>query len=150
MKYLIIGGVAGGATAAARMRRLTDEAEIVLFEKGKYISYANCGLPYYIGGTITERDRLFVQTPQAFARRFNIDVRTESEVTAIDREKKTVSVRCADGRVYAESYDKLLLSPGATPVVPPLEGFWWQEGIEGMDYGRKEQFHWISVLRLNF
>ena len=78
MKYLIIGGVAGGATAAARMRRLTEEAEIVLFEKGKYISYANCGLPYYIGGTITERDRLFVQTPQSFARRFNIDVRTES------------------------------------------------------------------------
>ena len=128
MKYLIIGGVAGGATAAARMRRLTEEAEIVLFEKGKYISYANCGLPYYIGGTITERDRLFVQTPQAFARRFNIDVRTESEVTAIDREKKTVSVRCADGRVYAESYDKLLLSPGATPVVPPLEGI-ESEGI---------------------
>ena len=122
MKYVIIGGVAGGATAAARLRRQIEEAKIVLFEKGKYISYANCGLPYYIGGTIADRDRLFVQTPQAFARRFHIDVRTESEVTAIDREKKTVSVRCADGRVYAESYDKLLLSPGATPVVPPLEG----------------------------
>lgn len=122
MKILIVGGVAGGATAAARIRRNTEKAEIVLFEKGKYISYANCGLPYYIGGVINDRDRLFVQTPEAFARRFNIDVRTQSEVTAIDRKKKEVSVRTADGRVYTESYDKLLLSPGASPVRPPLPG----------------------------
>lgn len=78
MRYLIIGGVAGGATAAARLRRLTEEAEIILFEKGEYISYANCGLPYYIGGVIEERDRLFVQTPEAFGKRFAIDVRTQS------------------------------------------------------------------------
>ena len=85
MKYLIIGGVAGGATAAARIRRLTESAEIILFEKGEHISYANCGLPYYIGGTIEERERRLVQTPESFSRRFNIDVRVNSEVTAIDR-----------------------------------------------------------------
>ena len=89
MKYVIIGGVAGGATAAARIRRNTEKAEIVLFERGDYISYANCGLPYYIGGVIKERDRLFVQTPEAFGLRFNIDVRVRSEVTAIDTKKKT-------------------------------------------------------------
>ena len=122
MKYIIVGGVAGGATAAARIRRNTERAEIVLFEKGKYISYANCGLPYYIGGVITERDRLFVQTPEAFGRRFDIDVRTESEVTGIDAAKKTVTVRTAEGKVYTESYDRLLLSPGASPVRPPLPG----------------------------
>ncbi len=122
MKYVIIGGVAGGATAAARIRRNTEKADIVLFEKGEYISYANCGLPYYIGGVIGERDRLFVQTPEAFGLRFNIDVRTRSEVTAIDRQAKTVTVRTADGRTYTESYDKLLLSPGASPVRPPLPG----------------------------
>lgn len=122
MKYLIVGGVAGGATAAARIRRNTEAAEIVLFEKGEYISYANCGLPYYIGGVITERDRLFVQTPEAFGRRFNIDVRTRSEVTAINVKKKEVTVTTADGKIYTESYDKLLLSPGASPVRPPLPG----------------------------
>lgn len=121
-KFVIVGGVAGGATAAARMRRLTEEAEIILFEKGQYISYANCGLPYYIGGVIEERERLFVQTPEAFGRRFNIDVRVNSEVMSIDRNAKTVSVRTTDGREYTESYDKLLLSPGASPVRPPLEG----------------------------
>ena len=121
-KYLIVGGVAGGATAAARIRRLTEDAEIILFEKGKYISYANCGLPYYIGGVIEERDRLFVQTPQAFGRRFQIDVRVEHEVTAIDTAQQRVTVRTADGREYNETYDKLLLSPGASPVVPPLAG----------------------------
>ncbi|MEE0521952.1 MAG: FAD-dependent oxidoreductase, partial [Bacteroidaceae bacterium] len=122
MRIIIIGGVAGGATAAARIRRLTEEAEILLFEKGKYISYANCGLPYYIGGIIEERGKLFVQTPEAFGRRFHIDVRTESEVTKIDTTKKTVTVSTADGRDYTETYDKLLLSPGASPVVPPLPG----------------------------
>ena len=127
-KYLIVGGVAGGATAAARIRRLTEDAEIILFEKGAYISYANCGLPYYIGGVIEERDRLFVQTPEAFGQRFNIDVRTRSEVIAIHPEKKQVTVRSADGKEYTENYDKLLLSPGASPVVPPLPGI-QSEGI---------------------
>ncbi len=122
MKYVIIGGVAGGATAAARIRRNSENSEIILFDKGEYISYANCGLPYYIGGVIEDRDRLFVQTPAAFAQRLNVDVRTRSEVTAIDREKKTVSVKTADGKEYIESYDKLLLSPGASPVRPPLPG----------------------------
>ena len=127
-KYLIVGGVAGGATAAARIRRLTEDAEIILFEKGAYISYANCGLPYYIGGVIEERDRLFVQTPEAFGQRFNIDVRTRSEVIAIHPEKKQVTVRSAEGNEYTENYDKLLLSPGASPVVPPLPGI-QSEGI---------------------
>ncbi|MBQ7350828.1 MAG: FAD-dependent oxidoreductase [Bacteroides sp.] len=121
-KYLIVGGVAGGATAAARIRRNTEQAEIILFEKGQYISYANCGLPYYIGGVIEERDRLFVQTPEAFGKRFNIDVRVNSEVTRIEADKKLVHVRTSDGREYTESYDKLLLSPGASPVRPPLPG----------------------------
>ena len=121
-KYLIVGGVAGGATAAARIRRSTEQAEIILFEKGQYISYANCGLPYYIGGVIEERDRLFVQTPEAFGKRFNIDVRVNSEVTRIEADKKLVHVRTSDGREYTESYDKLLLSPGASPVRPPLPG----------------------------
>lgn len=127
-KYLIVGGVAGGATAAARIRRLTEDAEIILFEKGAYISYANCGLPYYIGGVIEERDRLFVQTPEAFGKRFNIDIRTRSEVIAIHPEKKQVTVRSAEGKEYTENYDKLLLSPGASPVVPPLPGI-QSEGI---------------------
>lgn len=122
MKYLIIGGVAGGATAAARIRRLSEDAEIILFEKGEHISYANCGLPYYIGGIIEEREKLLVQTPESFGTRFNIDVRVNSEVTAIDRANKRVTVRMSDGSCYEESYDKLLLSPGATPVRPPLQG----------------------------
>ncbi|KGN67834.1 FAD-dependent oxidoreductase [Porphyromonas sp. COT-108 OH1349] len=122
MKYVIVGGVAGGATAAARLRRLDEHAEIVLFEKGKYISYANCGLPYHIGGVIEERDMLFLQTPQSFSDMFHMDIRVESEVLRIDRAGKQVEVRRADGTTYMESYDKLLLSPGAVPVVPPLPG----------------------------
>lgn len=122
MKYVIVGGVAGGATAAARIRRNTEQAEIVLFEKGEYISYANCGLPYYIGGVIADRDKLFVQTPQAFGKRFQIDVRIQSEVVAIHPAEKTVDIRTSDGQAYIESYDKLLLSPGASPVRPPLPG----------------------------
>lgn len=122
MKYIIVGGVAGGATAAARIRRNTENAEIILFEKGEHISYANCGLPYYIGGVIAEREKLFVQTPEAFGKRFNIDVRTQSEVVAVHAAEKTVDVRTADGRTYTEHYDKLLLSPGASPVRPPLPG----------------------------
>lgn len=122
MKYLIIGGVAGGASAAARIRRNDEFAEIVLFERGKYISYANCGLPYYIGGVIDEREKLFVQTPISFRQRFNIDVRTESEVISIDAQKKEVVVRIPDGSSYTESYDKLLMSPGSMPFRPPLKG----------------------------
>lgn len=128
MKYVIVGGVAGGATAAARIRRNTEEAEIILFEKGEYISYANCGLPYYIGGVIADREKLFVQTPQAFGRRFNLDVRVRSEVIAIHPSEKTVDIRTSDGKTYSETYDKLLLSPGASPVRPPLRGIDY-EGI---------------------
>ena len=122
MKHVIIGGVAGGATAAARIRRADESAEIILLEKGKYISYANCGLPYYIGGVISDRDNLFVQTPEGFGKRFNIDVRVENEVTNIDTSAKRVTITKADGTSYTESYDKLLLSPGSNPVIPPLKG----------------------------
>lgn len=122
MKHIIIGGVAGGATAAARIRRIAEHDEIILFEKGEHISYANCGLPYYIGGTIADRDKLFVQTPDAFGRRFNIDVRVRSEVTAINADRKTVSVIGPDGHTYEEEYDRLLLSPGAEPFRPSLPG----------------------------
>lgn len=122
MKHVIIGGVAGGATAAARIRRVDEFAEIIMLEKGNYISYANCGLPYYIGGTIEERERLFVQTPASFGGRFKIDVRVKSEVVAIDTKSKCVTIRRADGSDYTESYDKLLLAPGANAVKPPLEG----------------------------
>ena len=102
MKHIIIGGVAGGATAAARIRRADEEAEIVLLEKGKYISYANCGLPYYIGGAIAEREKLFLQTPASFGGRFNIDVRIENEAVGIDTAAKSVEVRRADGSTYTE------------------------------------------------
>ena len=122
MKHLIIGGVAGGATAAARIRRIDEQAEIILLEKGPHISYANCGLPYYIGGVIAHREKLFVQTPEAFGQQFNVDVRICSEAIAIHPEKKTVTVRKADDSCYEEGYDRLLLSPGATPVRPPLKG----------------------------
>ena len=122
MKYIIIGGVAGGATAAARLRRVDEKSDILLLEKGKYISYANCGLPYYIGGVIDEREKLLVQTPASFGQRFRVDVRVENEVIAIHPQNKTITVRTVDGGEYEETYDKLLLSPGATPVRPPLEG----------------------------
>lgn len=122
MKHIIIGGVAGGATAAARIRRADESAEIVLIEKGKYISYANCGLPYYVGGVIKEREKLFVQTPESFGRRFNIDVRVENEVVGIDTVGKRISVRRIDGTEYTEHYDKLLLSPGSAPMCPPIKG----------------------------
>lgn len=128
MKYIIIGGVAGGATAAARIRRIDEFAEIILLEKGKYISYANCGLPYYIGGIIAEREKLFLQTPQSLGQRLKIDVRVENEVINIDPLQKSVTIRKADGSQYSEQYDKLLLSPGANPVRPPLEGI-HHEGI---------------------
>ena len=98
MKYLIVGGVAGGATTAARLRRLDESSEIILIERGAYISYANCGLPYYIGGTITERDKLFVQTPQSFGKRFNLDVRILSEVISIHRGAKEISYKRPENR----------------------------------------------------
>lgn len=123
MKYIIVGAVAGGASTAARLRRLDESAEIIIFEKGDYISYANCGLPYYIGDVIKDRNKLFVQTASAFNKRFNIDVRVKTEVTAIDRAGKVVkAIDLANGRVYEESYDKLVLSPGAEPIRPPLPG----------------------------
>ena len=114
MKIIIIGGVAGGATTAARIRRTNEAAEIILLEKGKYISYANCGLPNYIGGVIKEREKLLVQTPEAFSTRFRVDVRTENEVIFIDRKRKTVTVRQSSGDTDEESYDKLLISTGAS------------------------------------
>ncbi len=122
MKHVIVGGVAGGATAAARIRRIDESAEIILLEKGKHISYANCGLPYYIGGEIEEREKLFLQTPQSFGTRFKVDVRVENEVVSIDKDKKEVLIRRGDSSTYTESYDRLLLSPGASPVRPPIKG----------------------------
>ncbi|MEP7108798.1 MAG: FAD-dependent oxidoreductase [Ferruginibacter sp.] len=129
MKYIIVGAVAGGASTAARLRRLDEHAEIILFEKGEFISYANCGLPYYIGDVIKDRNKLFVQTAASFNQRFNIDVRVTTEVTRIDPEKKTVTaVKQTTGEVYEEGYDKLVLSPGAEPLRPPLPGI-SSEGI---------------------
>lgn len=123
LKICIIGGVAGGATAAARLRRLDEEAEIIMFERGEHVSFANCGLPYYIGGVITEKDDLLVQTPERMKDRFNIDVRIHSEVTRIVPDKKIIEVRAlTDGKTYTESYDRLLLSPGAEPIKPDIPG----------------------------
>lgn len=121
-KVVIVGGVAGGASAAARLRRLDEFAEIILFERDEHISFANCGLPYYIGETIRERGKLLVQTPAAMRARFAIDVRTHSEVTAVDPVRKVISVVSRDRGRYEESYDALLLSPGAQPVRPPIPG----------------------------
>ncbi len=129
MKYVIIGAVAGGASTAARLRRMDEKAEIIIFEKGEYISYANCGLPYYIGNVIKNRDALFVQTAASFNQRFNIDVRVKTEVVAIDTERKTITaINQVTNNQYTESYDKLVLSPGADPVRPPLPGI----GLEGI------------------
>ena len=120
-KYIIVGGVAGGATAAARLRRLDETAEIILFERGEDISFANCGLPYYVGDVISQRDDLLLQTPEKFRALYHVDVRVRSEVTRIDTEKCEVEVRTAE-RVYRESYDALLLSPGAQPLCPSIPG----------------------------
>ena len=123
MKVVIIGGVAGGATAAARIRRLDEQAEIVVLERSGYVSYANCGLPYYIGGVIEDREELTLQTPESFWNRFRIDVRVAHEATAIDPAGKTVTVKnLRTGEIVTETYDKLLLSPGAKPIQPPLPG----------------------------
>ncbi len=123
MKLLVVGGVAGGASAAARARRLDEKAEIVMFERGEYISFANCGLPYHVGNVIPDRDSLMVMPPAKFKARFDIDVRTLQEVTAIDRQRKRVTVRrTATGEIYEESYDKLILATGSTPIRPDLPG----------------------------
>lgn len=122
-KILIVGGVAGGATAAARLRRLDETSQIIMFERGEYISFANCGLPYYIGGVIENRDALLVQTVEGMSKRFNLDIRNFSEVVSIDPENKTISVKnLKTNEEYKESYDELILSPGASPIKPPIPG----------------------------
>ncbi|MEZ9188918.1 FAD-dependent oxidoreductase [Vibrio sp. 10N.286.52.F8] len=122
-KILIVGGVAGGASAAARARRLSEDAEIIMFERGSFVSFANCGLPYHIGGDIKDRSKLLLQTPESFLARFNVDVRVMNEVISIDRHNKQVTVKnLLDNSEYTESYDFLLLSPGAGPIVPPIPG----------------------------
>ncbi|WP_321307813.1 CoA-disulfide reductase [Marinifilum fragile] len=122
-KYLIVGGVAGGATTAARLRRMDESAEIIMFERGEHISYANCGLPYYVGDVITERENLLLQTPESFNKRLNVDVRILNEVIKINREKKEVEVKdLKSNTVYTETYDKLIVSPGAEPIKPPIPG----------------------------
>lgn len=140
MKYVIVGAVAGGASTAARLRRMDEHAEIIIFEKGEYISYANCGLPYYIGDVIKDRNKLFVQTAASFNQRFNIDVRITTEVMSIDPLKKTITAaRQTTGEIYEESYDKLILSPGAEPLRPPLpginsEGIFTLRNVNDTDY----------------
>lgn len=122
-KIIIVGGVAGGATAAARLRRLDEKSEIILLERGEHISFANCGLPYYIGGVIEERSKLLVQTVEGMSARFNLDIRNLSEAVSIDRDKKTIKINnLATKETYEESYDTLILSPGAKPIVPPIPG----------------------------
>lgn len=122
-KILIVGGVAGGATAAARLRRLDETSQIIMFERGEYISFANCGLPYYIGGVIENREALLVQTVEGMSKRFNLDIRNFSEVVSIDPENKTISVKnLKTNEEYKESYDELILSPGASPIKPPIPG----------------------------
>lgn len=122
-KYLIIGGVAGGATTAARLRRIDESAEIIMFERGEHISYANCGLPYYVGGVISERENLLLQTPESFNKRLNVDVRVKNEVVAINRKNKSVEVKDLNNNTtYIETFDKLIVSPGAEPIKPPIPG----------------------------
>ena len=123
MKVVIVGGVAGGATAAARIRRLDEQAEIVVFERSGFISYANCGLPYYIGGVIEDPEELTLQTPESFFSRFRVNMKVHHDVTAVHPDRKTVSVKNLEtGEAFEEGYDKLLLSPGAKPVWPNLPG----------------------------
>jgi NADPH-dependent 2,4-dienoyl-CoA reductase/sulfur reductase-like enzyme/rhodanese-related sulfurtransferase len=123
IKLVIVGGVAGGATAAARARRVSEDAEIIVFERGEYISFANCGLPYYIGNVIKKRAHLLLATPKEFKQRYNIDVRVFSEVVGLNAKEKTVEIKnTVTGEKYNESYDRLILSPGAEPIKPPLEG----------------------------
>ncbi len=122
-RILIVGGVAGGASCASRARRLSEEAEIIIFERGPYVSFANCGLPYYVGNVITDEQDLLIATPELFRKRFNIEVRVESEVRAIDRRENAIEVKdLRSGKVYREHYDALLLAPGSSPIRPPLPG----------------------------
>ncbi|NMA37686.1 MAG: FAD-dependent oxidoreductase, partial [Papillibacter sp.] len=122
-KVLIIGGVAGGATCAARLRRLDETANIILFERGEYVSYANCGLPYHVGGVIKDRDDLLLLTPEEMRVKYNLDVRINSEVLSINREAKTITVKnTLSGETYEESYDELVISTGSSPVRPPIPG----------------------------
>lgn len=118
MKVIVVGGVAAGASAAARLRRLDEKAEIIMFEQGEHVSFSNCGLPYHLGGTIPSADDLVLMTPRAFKMRHNIEVRVNSRVVSIDRAAKTVTVQPKEGPEYTESYDKLILAPGAAPIVP--------------------------------
>lgn len=123
MKIIIIGGVAGGATAAARLRRLDEKAEIILFEKGAYVSFANCGLPYYIGGEISSRNALFVSTKESIVGKYNVDIRDKTEIVKIDRaEKKVIAQNVDTKQTYEETYDKLIISTGSSPFVPNFEG----------------------------
>lgn len=128
MRILIIGGVAGGMSAATRLRRLNEDAEIIILEKGPYVSFANCGLPYYVAGEIEERSKLLVQTPESLQARFNLDVRPESEAIAINAQTKEVTVK-NDKEEYTLVYDKLILSPGAKPLIPPIDGIKEAENI---------------------
>lgn len=119
MKLVVIGGVTGGASTAARVRRLDASAEIIMFERGEHVSFSNCALPYYLGGVVESSDSLLVVTPEDFKKKHDIEVRTKSEITAINREKKTVTVKeLISGKEYEESYDKLMLAPGASPILP--------------------------------
>jgi NADPH-dependent 2,4-dienoyl-CoA reductase/sulfur reductase-like enzyme len=121
---VIVGGVAGGASAAARARRLCEDCEIIIFERGPHVSFANCGLPYFVGGEIAEQDSLLVQTPDSLKARFNLDVRINTEVIRIDRANQRIQVRESEtGRKYEEAYDALVLSTGASPLRPPIPGF---------------------------
>ena len=150
MKLLIVGGVAGGASAAARSRRLSEDAEIILFERGPDVSFANCGLPYYIGGEIAERDKLLVTTPERLRTRFKLDVRTRSSVEAIDRSVKKIRVRdLTSGREYEEPYDKLILAPGAAPLRPPipgvdLPGVFTLRNLQDTDYIKQRVDHGVT------
>lgn len=122
-KIVVVGGVAGGASVAARLRRLSEEDEIIMVERGEYISFANCGLPYYIGGVITERQKLLVQTVERMSKRFNLDIRVLSEVVQINKEEKTITIKnVTTNETYNEQYDILILSPGAKPIVPSIPG----------------------------
>ncbi|MFM7152257.1 MAG: FAD-dependent oxidoreductase, partial [Gemmataceae bacterium] len=155
-RVVIVGGVAGGMSAATRMRRLDEHASIIIFERGHHVSFANCGLPYYLGGEITERSKLLVQTPQKLRDAFNLDVRVQQEVLAIDREKKEVEVKdLSTGRTYREPYDALILAAGAAPLTPPIpglkrEGHFTLRNLEDTDHihawcGRKDVLRAVVV-----
>ncbi len=138
MKVIIVGGVAGGASCAARLRRLDENAEIIMVERGPYVSYANCGLPYYVGGSIEEESSLLVATEQMFRVIFKVDCRTNCEVVGIDAKQKTVDLKNQlSGEVTTESYDKLVLSPGAAPIRPPLPGIDLTGNLFGQDRCRR-------------